>query len=516
MAAYPVLFLYQANTGEVNLRDVVPILIGSIAFAAVCIVVARRMTGEWLRAATATTAFIALFFLYGRVWTAVKGRQVGSIIVDRDLYFIPFWLLIMFGVLATAARPRVRMREITKILNAATAVLVVMSLAGLATASEGAGLHEPILARIRSAGSGTPDGVVPVRAPAKPRDIYYLIFDRYAGQAALQQRFGFDNEAFYRRLRDRGFTVPTASLTNYPKTNQSLAASLNLTYLDPLSRLGATNNLKPLRELVRDNVVLRTLRPLGYRYIQVGSSNSITSFNPYATRNVRFDTTSDFARVMYETTLALPIGSRLGLDPRRHEWERTRFQFDQLEASPTWAGPKFVFAHILLPHDPYIFHRDGSYRPEGDALSSERDPMYLEQVDYTNQRISRLLDRLMAAPVDERPIIILQADEGPHPFRIDLDQNALNWYLATDEDLVEKFPILNAYYFPGIDDRDVADTISPVNAFRVVLDRYFGATLSLLPDRSYIFRDAKHPYTFTDVTDRVRRAIARGDRRTGI
>ena len=63
----------------------------------------------------------------------------------------------------------------------------------------------------------------------------------------------------------------------------------------------------------------------------------------------------------------------------------------------------------------------------------------------------------------------------------------------------ERFPILNAYHLPDGGAARLYPTISPVNTFRVILDRYFGARHDLLPDRSYraSYRD---PFRFQPVT----------------
>jgi len=54
-------------------------------------------------------------------------------------------------------------------------------------------------------------------------------------------------------------------------------------------------------------------------------------------------------------------------------------------------------------------------------------------------------------------------------------------------------PILNAYALPGVDPAQALyPSISPVNSFRVVLNRYFGTDLPLLEDRSYFAPNQDH------------------------
>jgi hypothetical protein len=92
-------------------------------------------------------------------------------------------------------------------------------------------------------------------------------------------------------------------------------------------------------------------------------------------------------------------------------------------------------------------------------------------------------------------IIILQADHGPG-LHLDWD-NIDNTYHK------ERFSILNAYLLPNGGAADLYDEITPVNTFRVTLNRYFGTELELLPDRSY-FSTWERPYQFYDVTEEVR------------
>jgi hypothetical protein len=108
--------------------------------------------------------------------------------------------------------------------------------------------------------------------------------------------------------------------------------------------------------------------------------------------------------------------------------------------------------------------------------------------------------RLLDVPAERRPLIIIQGDEGPY----EGDPSA--WDGFNLKDATRKFPILNAYYLPGLAS-GLYPTITPVNTFRMVFDLYFGGRLPILPDRNFVFRDTAHLYDLTEVTDEVRELV---------
>jgi hypothetical protein len=167
-------------------------------------------------------------------------------------------------------------------------------------------------------------------------------------------------------------------------------------------------------------------------------------------------------------------------------------------------SPKFVLAHFLLPHGPYVFDRRGRFISAEEESTKDWRDLYAEQLAFTNQRINELLDQLLSGPAESDPIVIIQADEGPHPEELVGNPDIYRWDQASDLDLKLKFAILNAYYLPTGSER-LYPSITPVNSFRVLLNEYFGLDMAVLPDRSFIFPDYQHLYEFTDVTRRVRR-----------
>jgi hypothetical protein len=166
-------------------------------------------------------------------------------------------------------------------------------------------------------------------------------------------------------------------------------------------------------------------------------------------------------------------------------------------------GPKFVFVHILAPHPPFVFDKDGNpVRPDweykifdGREFTGGIDAYvvgYREQILYINHLVLDTIDDINKnSPTP--PIIVLQADHGPA---------ALLGTSVETSCLKERFPILNAYYLPG-DHMDVLyPSITPVNTFRMIFNEYFEIDMGLLPDLNY-YSDFHDPYNFTDITRQV-------------
>ncbi len=344
-------------------------------------------------------------------------------------------------------------------------------------------------------------------ASGQERDVYYLIFDRYAGAETLSKLYGFDNSAFYEWLSSHGFEVTKDALANYPQTTHSLASSLNMSYLDDLAASQGEDSSAwmPIRRTLQDTAVSRTFQAMGYKYEHIGSTWNGTAVDPSADDNYAGDVYSETLGVFLETTAVPAIQRAFGMVP-----DFARVASDEVDTQVRALGeialdpaPTFAFVHLLLPHPPYIFHADGSLvpsypvRPVVDA--------YVDQLEYTNRVIEHVVTTLQAAP-GPAPIIVIQSDEGPHPIAVDQSGEILklSWSKVSDVELGRKLRILNAYYLPGDPAIKPYATITPANSFRMILDDYFGASLPLLPDRTYIFTDFDHPYRFEDVTDRLR------------
>lgn len=496
LAAYPVLFLFGQNTADQLSFDPIWTPLGAALLGALVVFLVMVIVFADLdRAGLATTVVVMAFFTFGHVWNLV-GEVVGS-----QMLLLVVWIGLIVGGIVLAWRLGPRARRVTAPLNLLAAIPLALTLLGLGefAISRGAvGVPEPV------------GGVLDAEGGQRP-DIYYLVFDRYAGSPALERHFDFDNEPFLRELEDRGFFVARDSVANYPKTNLSLTSSLQMDYLDGDALAAAATSPAdqgPINRAFQGRLAVpSSLKELGYDFVLVPSWWPPTASNVDADLTLQYAGASEFSLALLETTLISAVTDpREEVDPFAMSELRnyTLHQLERVREVPRLPGPKFVMAHFLIPHPPNLFDRDG--RPfEGDAARLSNAEKYVRQVEFTNAQILRIVDAIDSATGGEDAVIVLQADEGPFPERYAANGETFRWEEATPEELEIKFRILNAVRIPDADPVEIGldPSMTPVNEFRIVFNAVFDAGMPLLPDRVYAHTDYRHFYEFIDVGDRI-------------
>ena len=175
------------------------------------------------------------------------------------------------------------------------------------------------------------------------------------------------------------------------------------------------------------------------------------------------------------------------------------YQFEKLAEVPDMKDnikePIFVFAHVVIPHIPHVFDRDGNFLPEEEA-ADKRTESYLNQLIFCNKKLKTLIDIILSKS-EISPIIILQGDHGPAGLALN------NYYSLSSEDMIRvTLRQLSAYHLPQDGSDLLYDNITPVNTFRVIFNYYFGTNYELLDDRSYWPNTKARKYD--DVTDIVK------------
>jgi hypothetical protein len=506
-AAFPVLALYSRNAGAAQLTGIwkpltIAVLTGLGALALACLLLRPAR-----RAALAASAVVVALFSYGHVSNLFPAQY--------RIAALPLCAAALLLALFFIVRSRGSFSQPTRALNLASAILVMPSLWAVAlgllaanrtSPSGSTGSRERVgISKLRLLDKSTPPG------PDLP-DIYYIVLDAYGRDDSLREFYGFDNTPFLNELEKRGFYIARNSRSNYDQTGPCIASALNMDYMAEVE----ANSAPPegyeefLRKKIDTNRVASRLKKRGYRYVSVWSGTGQTrpeSADAVLGANPEEVMSASLEGTLYGVSIfAITEKERNGLAYRRHR-EQIDSALNDLKILPRHRFQKFVFAHILAPHPPFVFGANGeALTPaygfsdvDGSWLLKLITPKqyregYTAQLQYINNRVLEAIDSILQSS-QRPPVIILQGDHG--------SRMNLNWESLEKSDIRETFSILNAYYVPDTVRARLYDEITPINSFRTVLAGLFGEELKQLPDRSY-YSTAQAPMAFTDVTPQVR------------
>jgi len=475
-ALFSVLSLTSFNVSQIFIGEVLRPLIFSLTLAGILFWITNLALKNIHRAALISALVLFLFFTYGQVYSALEGRLFLNVNLFRHRTLLPLFVILgLVGVMWILRKVKYP-ESPTYWLNLGSVFLLIYPSLTISSNLVQQFISDSSARKSNNTQNGSSANETP--------DVYYIILDGYGRQDILLNEYGFDNNEFIEALQVRGFYVAECSQTNYAHTLYSLSSSLNYDYLD---FLGATNDAERVT-LIKQNAVRREFEARGYTIAAFPTGWSMTEWTDadiYPDYGRSFATLTEFETLFLDTTML-----RVWTDYDRQNSTTTAYSqarrlrvlsmIETLKELPAREGKYFVFAHFVIPHPPFSFGADGEWLEINvDTASHEQIvAAYLNQIIYINREILQILDTLQSES-DVLPVIIVQGDHGPSP---DLTN-----------DPAIRMPILNAYSLPGVEaDEALYPGISPVNSFRVVLNRYFGTSLPLLPDESYFAPNQDH------------------------
>jgi hypothetical protein len=489
LSMYSILSFLASNLAQVNLdaanRLIAWFLIGTLTL----LLLARLFSSGFARAGAVVLPFLIIFYSYGHVKNLLRDYAHP---LARNVILLPIAIGLFLGALFLVLRlSQSKLRQSVPYLNLVSLLLLIFPVVSIIG-------HEFRIAsylRVYRAKveSNSPD-LVTYRGNLP--DVYFIILDGYARSDVLQQELGLDNSEFLQGLRQQGFYVADCSMSNYASTEQSLATTLNMEYLEEmLARVPdgkwAEDYFAPW---IQHSQVRRFFESLSYRTVSFYTGYYWAQWidSTYFMSDPRLEIISQesttpeigflatpFEKAYTGTTLLLslieiyqelipvPKPEVTFLNGITGERAIVLFPLNNLQDIAKLEGPKFVFLHLLLPHPPYVFGPNGEEREIDTSDVQARLRAYSDQVLFADSRILPLVDGLITQ-TDGNVIIIMEGDHG----LIDYQEH---WTRMAN---------LSAYYFPDQDYSALYPQITPVNSFRVLLTQYFGQNLPLLKDVS--------------------------------
>ncbi|MFC1516207.1 tetratricopeptide repeat protein [Thermodesulfobacteriota bacterium] len=346
-------------------------------------------------------------------------------------------------------------------------------------------------------------------------NIYCIILDAYARDDVLKEIYNYNNSEFTKFLTRKGFYVGKNTYSNYNQTILTLSSMFNFNYINNEIKTKGTNarDRTPLRESIKKSRLFHFLKKHGYQIIALSSKNPDTEISN-ADIYIEFSGTINHFHNTIINSTPLPViinfFSKTGklkdsLDLHR---EHVLFTFDQSSDLTKYPSPHFLFSHVTAPHPPFVFGKHGekviyenNYHDldgnwlirEGNFSLETYHKAYIEQLIFINKKTKKLIEKILATSKRE-PVIILMGDHGPRSMLV--WENGKNTYMK------ECMAILYSIYLPGNNYEGFYDGISPVNTFRIILNRFFDTHFSTLEDDSY-FSPAFYIYDAIKVSERL-------------
>jgi len=434
---------------------------------------------SWIKAGILTTIVGLLFFSYGHVYSTLKAINVSDVFLFRHRTMLPLWGI--FFILAVVLI--IRTRELSALNFYLNVVFIFLV---------GTSIVQTLFLFVNSV-DVTPNNLTQTfgeSTGSTEPDLYYIILDGYGRHDMLIELMEYDNSAFISGLEEMGFYIADCSQSNYAQTQLSLGSSLNFNYLDTLAAEGGVNATEKINtsSLIKHSAMRDFLEARGYVTVAFATGFNFTQITdadiylaPKPGRHL-----NEFEYLLLQTTIIRAfIDFQAGdVDDATSSIyrERTLFTLDKLDTLYHDPRPKFIFAHIVIPHQPFVLGPLG----EPIVTGSTRDDKftledyitgYTGQLAYVNGVIRDVL-RTIIAESDRPVLILLQGDHGPGRFTPEV-----------------RMKILNAYYFFDQNYANLYEAISPVNSFRVILSTYFEQELPLLEDVSR-YSEYNRPYDY--------------------
>lgn len=511
-AAFPALSLYAANLDQIVLVDTIRAILFSGLLLGFLFAASFPILRDVRSAGALAGLSVLAFFSCGHVYSVVKAARLFGVVIGRHRYLLLLWILLLVAALVILVRRRFSKRA-TRLLNLLAIILIGMPLAMVISSLGSMTVTRTI---------ASPSIVVATDSQANSAlselpDIYYIIPDSYVRSDILLAEFGASNADFIDFLTAQGFYVADESNANYLWTHQSLASSLNMAYLDDL--LGGEEPGRRIRtdEHIKHSLVRRELEALGYRTVAfptgwVGTElyDADILLTPGMSRaevlRARSALNEFEGQLLYQTMFrALLDLDQAGRAPaaefmqarltRRFDVQREIVlgTFENLKTVPNIPGPKFVFAHIISPHRPYLFGPGGepldqlgpfTLSVDAELPSEVEKGLYRDQLHFVNRMLQETIQQIIDN--SRGPLIIIV--QGDHGLGLELD-----WENVQLPALEARMGILNAYYLSSACREGLYSSITPVNSFRHLFSCELGLDYPLLEDVTYIGYDSFTP-----------------------
>ena len=304
-------------------------------------------------------------------------------------------------------------------------------------------------------------------------NVYYYLYDEFAGPECLSYFYDFDHSEFYEKLEQRGFSCSKSSYNvESTETVQLIPDLYGLDYGVPPYFESGDGAVPQLYQVFLD---------MGYQIHLVNHMDFLdTDGASVLTHGQHADSIGVY---LYQNSLLPSIPVLSGLVERLPQLQTETAYGDMLQESlglmeSAWQyaedGPTLTLGYVQCPHTYFLYDADGNPVPAEHGNDWADPQYYLGYLQYASGRILSAVDEIQAH--DPGAIIILQSDHGART----LYHASLHGLAAESrrDDVHHQQNVLNCVYLPGAS-VDIQGK-SGINTLRTVLNQAFGMHMPMV------------------------------------
>lgn len=282
-------------------------------------------------------------------------------------------------------------------------------------------------------------------------DIVWILMDEYGSSESLKLQFGFENP-LDSVLGKEKFTILRGMQTRFANT----LFSVNSIFNDDDS-MPPSSYYKGI-DLLRHGSLIPSLEKSGYRFVNLGFFDMAQhpmiadrSGYPYTYRQQLFS----------GTLMSMVYNHYKHSIPNSDAYNQRILKRLQDSISSASIQPRFIWAHLTIPHEPFCRNAAGEIQNDTSALITDTaffKRKYIEYLQYGNSILGALIKN---HPELKTKIVIISGDHGPRfPF--------------LKNKLLQKSPYV-AMYMPGRYDTAALHSLSYISQLPQFLIRHLAA-----------------------------------------
>lgn len=483
-AIFPILSLARENIDYIHVSAILRSVTYSVLLVLIFYLAFNAFFKDQRKSGILAGILIFIFLSYGNIYLSIE-NWLGKPPDHRVLLGIISVLYLSVGAYVIF-----KVRD-AKNLNLAmiTGIFVMILYLGI---SIGIYQYQVFTSEARSVSSSEPlSSNMTEEELASLPDIYLILLDGHTRSDVLRDNYEFDNSEFTNQLEAMGFWVAKCSHSNYPSTRLSLSTLFEMDYLHHIYDdyddlvLPPLNNTAVFQTLENHHYSIVTFHNYVFEHFNIQDDYRFTK------EDNLFGSISEFEKQIVDTSILRILIDMEDVFPE--SWIRpfedsfflthyrdTLYTLDTLPKLPERPERLFVFAHLLVTHDPFVFTADGSFKAS--KLFTAED--YINSVTFIDSALPEIADKIIQNS-ETPPVIIIMGDHGP---------------TVKGTSIEDRMKTLFAVYLQGENPEAFYDDISPVNVFRLIFNSMFDADFDVFEEKSY---DIWNTYDLGNLSKRV-------------